>query len=53
MSKTDALVTWDTDDLARDRTRTVVQAYAMRKGLRASLIGTPYEVSDWLGIRIA
>ncbi len=53
LSEAEALVTWDTDDLARDRTRTVLQAYAMRKGLRAPLIGTPHEVSEWLGIRIA
>lgn len=49
----DALVTWDEDDLARDRPRVVVQAYTQGKGLRAPLIGTPEEVSKWLGIRTA
>jgi predicted nucleic acid-binding protein len=49
----DALVTWDEGDLARDRTRVVVQAYTQGRGLRAPLIGTPEEVSRWLGIRTA
>ncbi len=52
MAGADALVTWDKDDLARERTRVVVHAYATRKGIRAPLIGTPEEVAEWLGIKI-
>lgn len=48
----DALVTWDQDDLARDKTRNVVQAFGRRTGVSAPLIGTPEEVAEWLGIRI-
>jgi len=49
----DALVTWDRDDLARDATRRVVQAYGRREDVGVPLIGTPEEVAEWLGIRIA
>jgi hypothetical protein len=48
----DALVTWDVDDLARERTRQVVQAYGRREGRSVPLIGTPAEVAEWLGLRI-
>ncbi len=51
LSGADALVTWDTDDLARERPRVVVHAFAARRGLRAPLIGTPEEVAGWLGIK--
>lgn len=51
LSRADALVTWDTDDLARPRPRTVVHAYARRRGMSAPLIGTPKEVAEWLDIR--
>lgn len=52
LSGAEALVTWDAGDLARDRTRLVVQAYARRSGLAAPLIGTPEEVAKWLGMTI-
>ena len=52
LSGADALVTWDVHDLARERPRVVVHAFAVRRGLRAPLIGTPQEVAEWLGIRI-
>ena len=52
LASLDILVTWDVEDLARDRTRAVVQAYAWRNGLRAPLIGTPEEAAGWLGIEI-
>ncbi len=52
LSGADALVTWDTRDLARERPRVVVHAYAARQGLRAPLIGTPQEVAGWLGLKI-
>ncbi len=52
LSGADALVTWDVDDLARERPRVVVHAFAVRRGLRAPLIGTPQEVGPWLGLKI-
>jgi predicted nucleic acid-binding protein len=52
LADADALVTWDTDDLARPRPRTIVHAYARRMGMPAPLIGTPEEVATWLDIRI-
>ena len=52
LADADALVTWDVDDLARPRPRTIVHAYARRLGMPAPLIGTPQEVSTWLDIGI-
>lgn len=52
VSNQDALVSWDEGDLARDRTRQVVQAYGRREGVSVPLIGTPEEVAQWLGIGI-
>jgi len=48
----DALVTWDEDDLARERPRRVTHAYTRARGLLTPLIGTPKEVAAWLGLRI-
>ena len=50
-ARVDALVTWDRNDLARPRTRDVVNAYGRRREMPVPLIGTPEEVSEWLGIR--
>ncbi len=47
----DALVTWDEDDLARERPRRVVHAYTRARGLLTPLIGTPEEVTAWLGLK--
>jgi len=52
LADAEALVTWDVDDLARPRPRTIVHAYARRLGIPAPLIGTPQEVATWLEIRI-
>lgn len=46
----DALVTWDEDDLARERPRRVVHAYTRARRLLTPLIGTPKEVAEWLKI---
>ncbi len=43
-----ALVTWDVDDLARERPRNVIHAYTRARGLLTPLIGTPEEVAQWL-----
>jgi len=50
--RADALVTWDSRTLARDRVRTVVQAYCRRERLDAPLIGSPEEVAKWLELRM-
>lgn len=47
----DALVTWDEDDLARERPRKIVHAYTRARGLLTPLIGTPEEVTQWLGLK--
>jgi hypothetical protein len=52
LSKAAALATWDEDDLARDRSRTVIHGYAVRHGLWMPLIGTPEELSAWLDVKI-
>ncbi len=51
----DALVTWDEDDLARERPRRVVHAYTRAMGAVDSAhrnTGTPKEVVEWLGLEI-
>lgn len=53
LEKADALVTWDVDDLARERPRKVVHAYTRSRGMLTPLIGTPEEVSAWLGVKIS
>ncbi len=50
IARADALVTWDQDDLARERTRRVVQAVCRRRGLKAPRIGMPEEVAAWFGL---
>jgi predicted nucleic acid-binding protein len=50
--RADALVTWDLDDLARERPRSVVHAYTRGRGLLTPMIGTPEEVAQWLELRI-
>jgi hypothetical protein len=52
LSGADALVTWDRSDLARERTRRIVQAFGRREGLSVPLIGTPEDVAEWLELRI-
>lgn len=52
LEKADALVTWDVDDLARERPRHVVHAYTRSRKLLTPLIGTPEEVAVWLGLKI-
>ncbi|MBI3097143.1 MAG: hypothetical protein HYY93_02690 [Planctomycetes bacterium] len=51
ISGADALVTWDRDDLACPRMRSLVQWYARRRGQPAPVIGTPEEVAEWFGLR--
>lgn len=53
VSRVDVLVTWDTGDLARDKTRRLAAALAREIGLPAPDIATPIEVlEEWLGIKI-
>ena len=49
----DALVTWDEGDLARSRTRRVVESVCRRMGVRAPKIGIPEDVARWLNINLS
>ena len=53
LGQPDVLVTWDTADLAREKTRRLVAAVGRQEGLRTPDIATPAEVlAEWLGIKI-
>ena len=50
LGKADAVVTWDRRTMARNKVRFALQAFCRREGYSAPMIGTPEEVSQWLGI---
>jgi predicted nucleic acid-binding protein len=50
-SRADAIVSWDRDDLARDRTRRVLGTLGRMREIPVPRLGTPEEVAGWLGIR--
>ena len=53
LGKADVLVTWDTADLAREKTRRIVAALGRQEGYETPDIATPAEVlEEWLGIKI-
>lgn len=53
VGQADILVTWDTADLAREKTRRIVAALGRQEGLETPDIATPAEVLvEWLGLKI-
>jgi len=50
IGNSDAVVTWDRRTMSRNKVRLALQAYCRREGYSAPMIGTPEEVSQWLGI---
>ncbi|MBI2920712.1 MAG: hypothetical protein HYY18_06460 [Planctomycetes bacterium] len=52
LSKADALVSWDVGDLARPKTRRIVEKWCRGRRLDSPFLGTPLEVARWLGFEI-
>lgn len=53
VGEADILVTWDTKDLAREKTRRLVAALGRQEGFETPDIATPAEVLvEWLGTKI-
>lgn len=53
VGQADVLVTWDTADLAREKTRRIVAALGRQEGFETPDIVTPAEVLvEWLGLKI-